>query len=197
MKYFLYMGLLLSCSVGAFAQRSGLTISYPIAFPMGNLHDYISKTSFRGINFEFEKQIKPQVVAGIETGWNVFYESVDTKEYTEGTATITGKQYRYTNSVPILAEAKYFPNSAGKKAAPYVGFGIGTLYSNRSTDFGLYRITTEAWQFCLRPEAGFSFKTQSGINPFVGVKYYWAFNNSDLDAQPFLSINIGARFTWF
>jgi outer membrane protein len=78
-----------------------------------------------------------------------------------------------------------------------VGIGLGTLYSNRSTDFGLYRITTEAWQFVLRPEAGLIFKTRSEVHPFVGVKYYWAFNSSDLDGQSFISLNVGLVFNPF
>lgn len=185
------------CSVCAMAQGGNITVSYPIAFPMGDLNDYISKTSFRGINFEFNRQIKPQVSVGLEVGWNVFYNDAGNVQYKDQTVTVTGKQYRYTNSVPILVGAQYWPTPKGSKAAPYVGVGIGTVYSNRTTDLGLYRITTEAWQFAIRPELGFVFKTSAGVNPFVGVKYYWPFNSSDLDGQNFLSVNIGLKFSRF
>jgi hypothetical protein len=195
MKIIIAIALIIGSSLGARAQNGGFTVSYPIAFPMGNLHDYISKTSFRGISFEFNKKVKPQVTVGLETGWNVFYDNAGEQEYKDQTATITGKQYRYTNSVPILVGAKYHPETGNKNIAPYVGAGLGTLYSNRATDFGLYRITNETWQFCIRPEAGLVFKTSSGVNPFVGVKYYWAFNSDDLDAQSFLSLNVGLKFS--
>jgi hypothetical protein len=183
-------------STGAYAQGS-FAVSYPISFPMGNLHDYTTNVSFRGINMEFLKRANPRTVVGLETGWNVFYQSVDSKPYHQGNATITGKQYRYTNVAPILAEAKFYPASSGKTAKPYAGLGVGTLYANRSTDFGLYRITNEAWQFCLRPEVGIDFKAGPGVAGFLGVKYYWAFNAHDLDGQPFLSINIGIKASAF
>ena len=134
---------------------------------------------------------------GLETGWNVFYEDAGEVEFKDETITITGKQFRYTNSVPILLGVKYYPASENKTFYPYVGFGLGTLYSNRATDFGLYRITNEAWQFCLRPEAGLIFRNSSGVNPFVGVKYYWALNSSDLDGQNFISLNLGLVFNPF
>ncbi|WP_276483802.1 outer membrane beta-barrel protein [Paraflavitalea pollutisoli] len=197
MRSIIWTVALALCSMSALAQGGNITVSYPIAFPMGDLNDYISKTSFRGINFEFNRQIKPQVSVGLEVGWNVFYQDAGEVQYQDKTVTVTGKQYRYTNSVPILVGAQYWPNSKSKKAAPYVGIGLGTVYSNRSTDLGLYRITNEAWQFALRPEAGFVFKTASGVSPFVGVKYYWPFNSSDLDGQTFLSLNVGIKFSRF
>lgn len=197
MKLLISIAAFVLCSMCANAQGGNITVSYPIAFPMGDLNDYISKTSFRGINFEFNRQIKPLVSVGLEVGWNVFYEDAGEVQYKDQTVTVTGKQYRYTNSVPILVGAQYHPVPKGSVAAPYVGLGLGTVYSNRSTDLGLYRITNEAWQFAIRPEAGVVFKTSAGVNPFLGVKYYWPFSSNDLDGQTFLSVNVGLKFTRF
>jgi opacity protein-like surface antigen len=162
---------------------------------MGDLHDYSTKTSFRGYNMEFLHHAKPGVVVGVETGWNVFYERVDKQDYKQGTATISGVQYRYTNSVPIIAETKFYPMSDKKMVNGYVGAGVGTVYASRSTDFGLYRINKDAWQFCLRPEAGMVINMHPGLKAILGVKYYVALNSSDLDGQSFLSANIGLVFT--
>jgi len=120
-----------------------------------------------------------------------FYQKVDSKTYTEGTAAISGIQYRYTNVAPILAEGKFYLPTKSKKAKPYVGIGVGTLYVNRSTDFGLYRITNETWQFCLRPELGFSFKPRDGVSLFVGGKWYSGYGTSDLPGQSYISVNVG------
>jgi hypothetical protein len=181
--------------VGIYAQGNYM-ISYPVAFPMGNLHNYSSNVSFRGISLEFNKQVEHDVTAGIETGWNVFYQHVDTKTYTDGTASITGTQFRYTNAVPIIAGLKLYNHSKkGKGAHPYVGLGIGTLYVDRSTDFGLYRINTDAWQFCLRPELGLDYKVGSQESLFFAAKYFWAFGTSDLEGQPYLTLNVGFRIT--
>lgn len=180
----------------AFAQHHSIFIvSYPIGFPMGDLSDYIDKTSFRGINLEWGKEVKPNLIAEIETGWNVFYQEQPEQVYTEGTASFSGKQFRYTNSVPIIAGAKWVLKSHNN-LVPYAGLGLGTMYSDRSTDFGLYRISTDAWQFCIRPELGITFKSRNGPAAMLGVKYYSSFNSSDLDGQSFLTVNIGIVFPY-
>jgi outer membrane protein W len=194
MKYIVLSALTFFIGIDLYSQSSFI-VSYPISFPMADHHDYIGKTSYRGINFEFLHKAKPGIAVGIETGWNVFYERVDNKDYKDGTTTISGVQYRYTNAVPILAETKFYPTENKKKANPYVGVGVGTLFVSRSTDFGLYRITTDVWQFCVRPEAGIVFNIEPGFKAMAGVKWYPAFNTADLDGQSFISANIGFIFT--
>ncbi|MCU7552960.1 hypothetical protein OCK74_27855, partial [Chitinophagaceae bacterium LB-8] len=103
MKKIWILVLLLSCSASLWAQHhrygSSFVMSYPIAFPMGDLKDYVSKVSYRGISLEFNKWQKSNLEVGLESGWNVFYERVEDKVYTDKTASISGVQYRYTNSV--------------------------------------------------------------------------------------------------
>jgi hypothetical protein len=194
MKKLFFLLLASVCIQSIFAQhRSAFIISYPIGFPMGNLNDYISKTSFRGINFEFGKEVRQDLIAEIETGWNVFYQEQPDQVYTEGTASISGKQFRNTNSVPILAGAKWLLKSKNH-LIPYIGVGLGTVYSERSTDFGLYRISTDAWQFCIRPELGITVNSRNGAAAMLGIKYYASFNSSALDGQSFLTVNIGLVF---
>jgi outer membrane protein W len=194
MKKILLLLLTALCMKGAYAQAGDFTLSYPISLPMGNLHDYIGATSFRGISMEFNKRVKPNVAVGLEVGWNVFYERTEAKTYEQETASITGVTYRYTNSVPMIVGAKWYKGSESGKATPFAGLGLGVLYVNRATDFGLYRLTTDAWQFCIRPELGVNFQLQPGLAAYVGAKYYSAFNTDDLDGQPFLSFNVGLVF---
>ncbi len=194
MKYLIYLAFL-AIALPASAQNGGFVLSYPIAFPMGNTSDYIGATSFRGINMEFLKRVKENMEVGLEVGWNVFYEKQDEQELKQGTASISGIQYRYINAVPILVEGKWYKTSGSGRAMPFAGLGLGVLYVDQSTDFGLYRISSDAWQFCLRPEIGFMFKAQKGVLPYVGVKYYAGFNADELDGQSFISINIGLMFT--
>lgn len=131
---------------------------------------------------------------GIETGWNVFYERVDDQVYTDKTASISGVQYRYTNAVPILAGAKYYKENNNKNLKPYLGFGLGTLYIDRYTDFGLYRIINDTWQFCLRPEIGLAYGLGNGTALVLNGKYYAGFETNDLDAQNYVSVSLGLMF---
>jgi len=196
MKKIFFLLIASICLKGAFAQHHGIfIISYPVAFPMGDLSDYTNATSFRGINMEWGREVKPNLIAEIETGWNVFYQREPDAVYKQGTASISGVQYRYTNSVPILAGAKWVLKSKNN-LVPYAGLALGTMYSDRATDFGLYRISTDAWQFCVRPELGITFKSRNGPSAMLGVKYYSSFNSNDLDGQSFLTINLGVVFPY-
>jgi opacity protein-like surface antigen len=177
------------------AQSGNFIISYPISFPMGNLHSYTTNTSFRGISLEFNKRTSPITTAGLELGWNVFYQHVEQKVYQEGTASISGVQYRYTNAAPIVAGVDYHFETSNHALHPFAGIGLGTTYVERSTDFGVYRLISDAWQFCIRPELGLDVHFAHGQSLFLAAKYFWNFNTSDLDGQSWLSLNVGVRLT--
>ena len=176
-----------------YSQGSSFYLSYPISFPMGDLSEYIDAVSYRGISLEWYKRAKPQLDVGLEIAWNVFYERVDSKTYTDGTASISGVQYRYTSAVPMIAGVKYHLDKGGK-AVPYGGIGLGVTYVNRSTDFGLYRITNDAWQFTVRPELGVAYKINPDLAILLGAKYFMPFNGDNLDGQQYLSLNLGLVF---
>lgn len=176
------------------AQKGYSAFTYSIGAPMGDLKDYIDQTSFRGINMEFYWHAKPNLDAGLEVGWNVFYSKENEKTYTQETQSITGTQFRYTNAVPIIVGARW--RKTGGKTEPYVGAGVGTTSVNRSTDFGLYRIYNNTWQFCVRPEVGLIYKTSQYTGLTVGVKYYANFENDDLAAQSYLTANVGFVFAF-
>ncbi len=195
MKKIVILLILVIGSKAIWAQGGNFVITYPIAFPFGDLKEYIGQTSFRGISLEFNKRQKQNLDIGLEATWNVFYERVDQKAYTSETATITGVQYRYVNAVPLILGAKWFKTAGNGKSMPYIGVGLGTTFVERATDFGLYRITNSAWQFCVRPEAGVQIKSGYGAAFILGVKYYGNFGASDLDGQSYLTINIGFAFS--
>ena len=178
---------------GARAQGGDFMVSYPMAFPTGNLHSYTSSASFRGVSFEFGKRTSAESSATLETGWNVFYQQVDKKVYQEGTASITGVQFRYTNAVPLILGVKYYAVTHSKAVHPFMGMGMGTTYINRTTNFGLYQVVTDTWQFALRPELGLDFPMHHGGSFFIATKYFWNFNTSRLDGQPWFSVNVGFR----
>jgi outer membrane protein W len=192
-KLFLFL-LAGICIQTTFAQHSSFTIAYPIAFPMSDLKSYISNVSFRGISFEYERRVKQNVSVGLETGWQVFYQKENLKTYTDGTVSVSGVQYRYTNTVPIILGARYYKHESNGKVTPFAGIGLGTLYVERATDFGIYRFTKDAWQFCVRPELGIMYQVHEGMDIMVAAKYYAAFNANDLNGQPYLSVNIGFVF---
>ena len=192
MKKILILLLILTnlSSTGNAQEPHSFTMAYSIAMPAGSLSDYISSTSFRGFNLEYNRRLQESWVVGLESGWNSFHERTDSKVYTEKTMSISGIQYRNTLVIPIVAGAKYHFSSSSK-VKPYGGIGLGTLYLNRDTDFGLYRISTDTWQFAYRPELGIKYEYQPGQGILFGVKYYGATGNDDLDGQSYISLNVG------
>jgi outer membrane protein len=96
--------------------------------------------------------------------------------------------------VPLYAAVDYYLLEEDEPMRPYVGLGIGTLYSHRFLDMGLYEVTDESWHFALRPEAGVLVEANSGLSIMLTGRWNYAFETSDVVAQQFFTINIGAAF---
>ncbi len=169
------------------------SIQYSISIPTNDLRDYISKTSFKGITFEYFTKITSEFAAGVTVGWNGFYERMTYATYTDGTASTSGIQYRYSNAAPFHLSGLYFFGSENK-VSPYVGLGIGAIYTVRTTDMGLFRWEEDTWNFSVRPEAGlvYNFRYYSGFK--LSIRYNEAFRTSEMDDQSFLSVNVGLVF---
>src|SRR5687768_16084643 len=102
----LFMALGIFTITHAQTQTSNFRISWSVAIPSGDLSDYIGETSLRGASLEYNWRPKPNLEVGIESGWNLLYERADDKVYTYETASVSGVQYRYTNTIPIIAGVK-------------------------------------------------------------------------------------------
>lgn len=166
------------------------SIQYVIASPMNDLKDYINKTSFRGATFEYHTKVNSNLAAGIALGWNVFYERKPYATYYDGTAALSGIQYRYTSSVPIHITGIYFLNEASH-CNPFLGMGIGTSYTVRNTDMGLYRWEEDTWSFSVRPEVGFMYTLRETTAMKAALRYNAAFKTSELKDQSFISLSVG------
>jgi opacity protein-like surface antigen len=176
----------------AFSQ--GLTsASYSMGFGTGDLGDHTGMASFRGFTVDFRKLVQPNIAVGIELGWNVFYDDKLDDVYTRGNVSYSGKQYRYNNQFPMLVRGDYYLKP-GEKINPYVGFGLGTMFSMKATDMGQYRFEEDAWQFAIKPEVGVEFELNPAANAFIAAKFYNGFKGGDLPNQGYFTINVGMVF---
>ena len=168
------------------------SVQYDMSFAMGDMGDYISAPSFRGASLQYRYAMTHNILVGADLAWNVFYEKMDYDSYTSGTITLSGVQYRYQNQVPILIAADYVI-TPDNNFQPYIGLGLGTMYTERSTQMGIWVVEENPWQFVLKPEAGFMLKFgySSGIK--LGVKYYTGFGG-DLGTQGYLTVSAGVAF---
>lgn len=175
--------------------QNTFAVQYSINFPLGNTNDYISKTSFRGFSLDYRHHIMPNVAVGIGTGWYTFYEHKDYDTYnsSDNSFAITGVQYRYLNSFPILLAGDYY-FSPEEKFSPFVGLGIGVTYNEVNTEMGQYYVDTDTWQFSLAPEVGVRIESVGSVWGFLSARYNNNFKTSELESQSYLTLNVGVMF---
>lgn len=173
--------------------QSTFSTQYSMGFATGDTKTYVSSSSFRGVAFGYRRMVQPKIGIGIDAGWNVFYERRAYDTYTSGSKSLSGTQYRYINAVPMYVTADYYLKSEEGKG-PFVGLGIGTLFSNRSTNMGLYVLSQDDWAFALQPEAGYLVNMSQGVDAMISAKYNVGFATSDRAAQSYLTLNLGFLF---
>ncbi len=179
-------------SVPALSQHL-TAVQYSMGFGTGDLGDFIDKPSFRGFTVDYRKMVQPNIGVGFDAGWNVFYSERDYDTYTLENLSYSGRQYRYNNQIPVLFAVDYYMNY-DEGVSPFVGFGIGTMYSRRNTDMGQYSLEEDAWHFAIRPEVGILYEMKEGVSFSVTGKYYMGFDADDLDAQNYFALNFGFVF---
>jgi len=182
-------------TVGILKAQTITTVSYPIAFPTGDLKDYSAKTSFRGINLDFQKMVQDNVGVGFSVGWNVFYEELNYDTYTLDNVSLSGKQWRYSNLIPMLVSSTY-QLKPGDSMNPYVGLGVGVMYSLRNTDMNLYTLEEDAWNFTLQPAVGVLIEASDVTKLNISARYTYGFEagNELSGAQSYFSLNFGFTF---
>lgn len=173
--------------------QSFTSLQYSMGFGTGDLGDFIGTPSFRGFTIDYRQMAQPNVGVGVDIGWNVFYSEKTNGVYTIDDLSYSGKQYRYNNQIPILVAADYY-TKPGEKINPFVGFGLGTMFSRRNTDMGQYTLQQDAWHFAIRPEAGILVDAGTGTSFTVTAKYYYGFEAGDLPSQGYFALNFGFVF---
>ena len=176
------------------AQNSYVDVAYSMGFGTGDMGDFIKKASFRGISFDYRYAVQPNIAVGFNLGWNTFYEEKASDTYTVDNASLTGKQFRYSNNVPILATVTYL-FSPDEIFCPYAALGVGTMYARRNTDMNLYTIEQEGWPFVLQPEVGVRYQAADNMGILLNVKYLNGFKAGEFDStQSYFTLNVGFAF---
>ena len=160
-----------------FLKAQMLNLNYQISLPMNQVKDFTDKASFRGFDIEYHQFLGDQFSIGAAIGWDVFYKD---KKHTPGNFrfngnsnvyTITGNQYRYINTVPMLAIGRYYFTDNTTAVRPFVGLGIGTSWTERRLEVGQFASTISRWQFALAPEVGMYIPSNDQFAFNVGARY--------------------------
>ena len=185
--------LVMIISENATAQNSMLSLNYAVSIPIGNTSDFIDQASGRGFVAEFQVFTKRNITFGGELGHFTLYKRELNKIYTEGSASLSGVQYRYQQSYPIFATGTYFATTEGS-VKPYGSLGLGTIAHNRRIDVGIFSSEDTYWQFALRPEIGVLIAPSDSFGFKIGAKYYQSFASGGLDGQSNIGLNFGFVF---
>ena len=172
---------------------SSVTAQYTLAIPLGHTRDVIDKLSFRGVTADYRYHFNDVASVGASIGWSVFYKKFERNEEPTGTgATITGTQYHYINSLPILATFNYF--IGGGSFAPFGGLGIGTTFNETRMEMGFNRLDMDVWHFTLAPELGAKLNATGEVSAYITARYNISFETKYSYTQSYLGLNFGIMY---
>lgn len=193
--------LTLFVSTASFAQRSFWSFNYEMSFGLGEQADYIGDASFRGWGIDGRGFITQEISVGGSFSWEVFdqiYRDLPPYDVTVTdniSGAVSGVQYRYINTLPILVNAHYYLGQDGA-VRPYFGLGIGTAYTEQKTEIGLIAITTKGWGFAVQPEVGVMIPFGlTGVGANVAGKFRYTTKAGDTTIPvSFFTLAIGLAF---
>ena len=177
------------------------TLGYQIAQPIGSLHGYIDSTSFRGVMFDWRSKVYKDVTVGLRFSWNRFSEEFSSvTQTTSSGGTLQGPLFRFMDQLPLEAIVHYYIDTGSELITPYVGFGIGGVWSNSYQQTADLGTSQNGFYFIVSPEVGAVIwfakgATSVGLN--LAVTYHFttiSFRNVS-DAQSFAE-TIGIAFAY-
>jgi opacity protein-like surface antigen len=172
-----------------FAQKDIFYLNYSPSIPLGETSDYTSEMTWRGFGFGYGKFINQNIAIGIDLSWSVYDEQFENETLIYNNLTITGLQNRYINTVPLHLTVQYYIGESDLKFL--VGAGIGTSWTEKITEMGIYSLTNSEWQFSMAPEIGVVYSLTDKIQPFFKLKYFYSTKNKDFESVSHLNFVIG------
>lgn len=196
MKKYIIIALITAASFTLTAQTNVWKVNWDMNAPVGQSADFINKFSVRGISVDGSWFLNDNVALGGTAGWGLFYEKTDkiTEVYGQnGNITVTGKQQKYLNYIPLLFNGEYYFGNAGH-VRPYVGVGVGAAWAESVKNVGLYQLYDKNWMFALAPEVGVIIPVANNFNFHVKAKYLQGLWSDGDNLQTF-TISVGFAFT--
>lgn len=188
---------ILLCTIACHAQENTVSTQYTISFPVDDTKSFIDRTSFRGVTFDFRHHVTNTVAIGGMTGWYTFYQETAAETYTpeEGQSSITGKQFRYINSLPLLFSAHYYL-APKEYISPFGSLAAGVTYNRQDIWVGPYGNEIDHWQFTIAPEIGVRFAADADFWGYLSARYSRCFKTTELDTHSYISLNIGLMYQY-
>ncbi len=179
-------------TVNVVSGQSYTSANYHISAPLGSSKDFVDLTSFRGFSLDYNSMVSENLSVGVHTSFTTFYQVVEQGRVELQNGLITGKQYNYLNTMPLLLSFRYFVEK--EKFIPYGGIGIGTMWAKHRTDMGTYSAYTDTWHFAVSPEVGVILPVDFSLGINLGVRYQNGFKTGDLNTTSYMLFVVGFTF---
>lgn len=189
-------------SNASIAQRAFWSFNYHMSFGLGEQEDFIANSSFRGWGVDGRGFINQNISIGGSFSWEVFdqiYRNLPPTPVSVGLenieAHVTGVQYRFINTLPIMVNSHYYLGRDGE-VRPYFGISVGTAYTETKTEIGLTSIEANGWGFAVQPEIGAMIPFGlTGVGANVAGKFRYTSQAGDTTFPiSFFTIAIGIGF---
>ncbi len=190
---FLLIGLAMNSNAQSF-----WAINWDISTGAGDTGDFIGNVNVRGASLDGRVFINDNFAVGGHLGWSTLYEKLTDlppieieKDGISGE--ISGTQMHYLNVFPALVTSHYYFESGNVK--PYIGLGLGGVWTEQRNDVGLRSIYADSFAFGVQPEAGVFIPiglNSSGIN--LAMKYLYGTSAGDLNSLGLFTFSVGFAF---
>lgn len=182
------------------AEGSMAVLTYAVSFPGSNMKDFIDETSFLGLEFAARTtaRYRSSLLIGMTVGFEVFDQhSSDPIQMENGT--VSGRQARYLNTVPLLLTAHYYFGPRHGLHA-FGGVGVGTLFVYQTFQLGVFEFESGTWHLAVAPEAGVQYPIGGATEIYASGRYNYAFENGasltgESIAWNYWSLNVGLAWS--
>jgi hypothetical protein len=162
-------------------KQSMYILNYEVSAPVGDFHDnFVSNTSWRGIGFEGRSFVKEKISVGLGFDFNRYDQTYSLITQTTGNGgTISGPVYRYADQFALKGLLHYYILDQGF-AQPYVGVGLGGVWTYSYGQTADLAITDNGFDFIASPEVGVSLTAAKGASQ-VGLNVAFRYNYTTAD----------------
>lgn len=197
MKKVLFIIAAMLISFSALTAQNIWSLQYSFAAPHSDTKEFTDNISGRGFGLEIKSFATNNITFGGFIAWNVFTDDVADGEISYSNTAVFGHQYRYINTMPLMATAAYYPsNGRGKTINPYASIGVGTIFQEKLMDIGTKSLYQDGWMFGLAPEVGVSIKLPGGFDLIANYKYMYGFETTSVAQLSYSNLNIGFGVTY-
>ena len=173
-----------------------LDITYTAGIPLGNLKNLTDNISWRGLEGSFLYGVSDQVSAGLQIGYQDFYQKYPRQVFHESGYDLSAVVSQSIQVMPVLVKGRYRFASEGT-VEPYASLAVGGNIIDYQKYYGQFVDQKTTFGFAAQPEIGIRSPVgptrRSGFHLAAGYNYM-PFKYNDADGLSHAVIKVGFSF---